>query len=326
VIGLALRPPAPPLVPGYGFAPTFAAGNGDDSEPVAVLSNGTQTKTVRPFPAATTGGVRVATADLTGDGIPDLLAGTGPGPTNAVVLIDGATLAEVAAVEPFEATFTGGVFVAAGDLTGDGVPDLVVTPDRTGGPVVAIFDGADLARGADSQLARFFGIEDEAFRGGARPAVGDVDGDGRADLVVSAGFGGGPRVAVFDGRRVLTGSTPPKLAPDFFAFEDTVRNGAFVAAGDLTGDGKAEVVAGGGPGGGPRVRTYLGGTFADLGSFFAGDTSGRDGIRVAIADLNADGRADLLTAVGRRVTGFDGRGVLGTRPTLFALDAGVYVG
>ena len=45
---------------------------------------------------------------------------------------------------------------------------------------------------------------------------------------------------------------------DFFAFEQTLRNGVFVAAGDLDGDGFAEVIAGGGPGGGPRVLALSG--------------------------------------------------------------------
>ena len=51
---------------------------------------------------------------------------------------------------------------------------------------------------------------------------------------------------------------PPKLVGDFFVFEPTLRNGVFVAAGDLNGDGKAEVVFGGGPGGGPRVMALDG--------------------------------------------------------------------
>src|SRR5207247_5591894 len=93
--------------------------------------------------------------------------------------------------------FTGGVFVAAGDLTGDGIPDLVVTPDEGGGPRVLVFRGGDFAT-----MASVFGIDDPAFRGGARAAVGDLNGDGRADLIVAAGFGGGPRVAAYDGRSV----------------------------------------------------------------------------------------------------------------------------
>jgi hypothetical protein len=107
---------------------------------------------------------------------------------------------ELFAVDPFEAAFTGGVYVAAGDITGDGKADLVITPDEGGGPRCSVFDGSTFAL-----LADFFGIEDPAFRGGARAAVSDVNGDGFGDLVVAAGFQGGPRVAAFSGKSL--GST-----------------------------------------------------------------------------------------------------------------------
>src|SRR5207248_10727855 len=125
-------------------------------------------------------------------------------------------------------------------------------------------------------LADVWGIDDPDFRGGARPAVGDVNGDGVGDLVVAAGFGGGPRVAGYSGPSVRFDRTPVKLFPDFYAFEPGLRNGVFVAAGDVDGDGRADVVVGGGPGGGPRVTVLSGRTMADgrltpLSNFFAGD-------------------------------------------------------
>jgi hypothetical protein len=103
-----------------------------------------------------------------------------------------------------------------------------------------------------------------------------------------------------------------KLRPDFFAFEPTLRNGAFVAAGDVDGDGFAEVAFGGGPGGAPRVRLFDGkallaaGGFNNLdevpaaqrANFFAGDVSLRGGVRVALRDADGTGTADLLAGSG----------------------------
>jgi hypothetical protein len=297
--------------------------------------DGTERFAVAPF-AGFTGGVRTAAADFNRDGVADVVAGTGPGGPTRVLVLDGKTRQELFVVGPFEPAFTGGVYVAAGDLTGDGVADLVITPDEGGGPRVRVFDGAGFG-----QLADFFGIDDPNFRGGARAAVGDLNGDGVGDLVVSAGYGGGPRVAGFDGR-TLTGARA-RLFGDFFAFEDTLRNGVYLTAGDLDGDGLAELIVGGGPGGGPRVSAFRG---ADLlrsdpvrsSDFFAGDTGNRGGVRVAVKDLDGDDRADVMvgagSGAGSRVSAYHGLALsAGGAPTeAFGFEAfagfsgGVFVG
>src|SRR5205823_6647964 len=101
-----------------------------------------------------------------GDGIADLVVGTGPGSATQVRILDGRTGAELFSVAPFEAAFTGGVYVAAGDITGDGIPELIVTPDEGGGPRVEVYRGTDFAL-----IRNFFGIDDSNFRGGARAAL-----------------------------------------------------------------------------------------------------------------------------------------------------------
>ena len=269
--------------------------------------NGALAADVPVFAGLAVQDVRVTMADVTGDGVADVIVGTGPGVPTRVVVLDGTTYQEVARLAPFETAFTGGVYVSAGDLTGDGIAELVVTPDEGGGPRVLVYrGGAPGADGSFAQLASFFGIDDPNFRGGARAAVADLNRDGTPDLVVAAGFGGGPRVALYDGRTVLSGPLT-RLVNDFFVFEDTLRNGAFVAAGDVDGDGFADLIAGGGPGGGPRVLALSGAALVAakaldsrvLGNFFAGDSADRGGVRVAATDLDGDGRADVSTGSGR---------------------------
>lgn len=259
--------------------------------------DGTRTLQLLAFDSSFTGGVRVASADFNGDSILDLIAGTGPGIATQIRIFDGTNGQEIFAVAPFEASFTGGVYVATGDLDGDGIPDLVITPDEGGGPRVDVYSGQ-----AFNKIASFFGIDDNNFRGGARAAVGDLNHDGREDLVVVAGFGGGPRVAGFDGTTVPT-NQPNRLFGDFFAFEETLRNGVFVTVGDLDGDGFAELIAGGGPGGGPRVTAFdgqrlLGNELIPRANYFAGDDSNRGGVRLAMRDIDGDGSPDLIAGAG----------------------------
>jgi len=262
--------------------------------------------------------VRVATADVNGDGVLDQVAVAGPGGGPRVVISDGKTGDILADFFAFEASFSGGLYVAAADLNGDGKAEVVITPDEGGGPVVAVYDGAKLSAGQGgekAQLTRFLGIADSNFRGGARPALGDVNGDGTIDLLVAAGFGGGPRVALFNGKDLVARSADPgRLIGDFFAFEQTLRNGVYVTAGDRDADGAADLFFGGGPDGAPRVRAVDGRKLmaspplqlddpsaANLqtANFFAGDASLRGGVSVSARDVDADGKADLITASGR---------------------------
>jgi uncharacterized repeat protein (TIGR01451 family) len=245
------------------------------------------------------GGVRVAVGDVNGDGVPDVITGPGPGGGPHVKVFSGTDGSLLTQFFAFDAAFTGGVFVAAGDVDGDGRADVIVGAGPGGGPHVKVFSGADGAI-----LNSFFAYA-ATFRGGVTVAAGDVNRDGKADLVTGAGPGGGPHVKVFSGADVT-------VLGSFFAFDAAFRGGVTVAAGDFNGDGSADVVTGAGPGGGPHVRVFDGATLAaaanPLTSFFAYDPTFRGGVAVAVADHA--GRLDLVIGPGpgggSRVKVFDG--------------------
>lgn len=268
--------------------------------------------------AGYTGPIRVAAGDINGDGVNDIIAGVAPGFGSRVVVRDGVTGKVLFDASVFEASFTGGVFLAAGDFTGDDRDDLVVTGDVGAGARVLILDGASVAAGRATPLADFLGladlqgVSDGAFRGGTRPAVGDVNGDGIVDLLIAAGTLGGPRVTIWDGASVgkaARGAPSANPIANFFIFEESVRDGVFIAAADLNGDGMAEVIAGGGPNSGPRVRiadakillSTQDADAAQSASFFAGDPNSRGGIRVAARFVDEDTIPDLITGSGNNL-------------------------
>jgi trimeric autotransporter adhesin len=127
-----------------------------------------------------TGGVTVAAGDVNGDGRADIVTGAGAGGGPHVRVLSGLDLSELASFFAYDPAFEGGVFVAAGDIDGDGLSDVVTGAGTGGGPHVRVFSGLDLG-----ELASFFAF-DPAFGGGLTVATGDIDGDGRVDLILGA--------------------------------------------------------------------------------------------------------------------------------------------
>jgi hypothetical protein len=92
--------------------------------------------------------------------------------------------------------------------------------------------------------------------GGVRVAVGNVDGSDRASLIPPPGPGGGPHVRSI--KLLTSGGTvvaTMELA-SFFAYHPTVTGGVFMAAGNVTDNGLAEIITGPDTGGGPHVQTF----------------------------------------------------------------------
>ena len=271
-----------------------------------------------PFNSGFQGGVRVATGDVNGDGVPDIITGAGPGGGPHVRVFDGRD-GETVTSEFFAYTpsFVGGVFVASGDVSGDGVDDII-TGAGSGGPAhVKVFDGSN-----NQQLGSFFAYGTN-FTGGVRVATGDVNGDGHDDIITGPGAGGGPNVRVFDGRDL---SARPPLLGSFFAYDNNFTGGVFVAAGDVNNDGVDDIITGAGPGAGPQVKVFDGASNDTLGDFFAYEPSFTGGVRVASADVNGDGVADIITGAGPgggpHVKVFDGGAIENELADFFAYDAG----
>ncbi|RLS25448.1 MAG: hypothetical protein DWH70_05185 [Planctomycetota bacterium] len=139
-----------------------------------------------------TGGVSVASVDFNNDGILDLVTGAGPGGAPHVKVYDGATNAIISQWYAYATDFTGGVFVAIGDISNDGTFEVVTGAGQGGSPVVGVWDP-----NTGALLAQFMAYAED-FTGGVRVGVNDGNTDGIADIVTGAGPGGGPQVNVFN--------------------------------------------------------------------------------------------------------------------------------
>ncbi|WP_162656154.1 Ig-like domain-containing protein [Tuwongella immobilis] len=241
--------------------------------------------------------VQVVVGRAPGDGppvIPELRqyvvgADTGGGPRVTVYNPDGSTKFNFFAYDP-NGRF--GVSVAMGDIDGDGVSDILTSPGFGGGPHIRVLSGKDL-----TPIVDFFAFNPE-FRGGVSISTGDLNGDGRNDIVVAAGPGGGPHVRVIDGTKINlldAGGviTEAALMANFFAFDSTFGGGVSVAVTDLDLNGVGELITGSGPGGPPLVRVWDVPTMTLTREFFAFDPSFSQGV-------NVGGRGQfIVVAAGR---------------------------
>jgi hypothetical protein len=240
-------------------------------------------------------GATVASGDVNGDGVADVIVGAGPGGGPRVVVYSGADASLMYDFFAYEEEFRGGVNVSAGDFNGDGKADIVLGTGNGGGPRVRVLSGADL-----TPIRDVFAYE-STFRGGVNVSTGDFTGDGVPDLITSAGNGGGPRVVVFSGTDMLQ-------VASFFVFDPNSRTGFYAAGGDVNGDGYADVIAGAGAGAPAQIRVISGNTRTAIADFYVNDPLEPGtavpsiqfdaGVRVAAADVNGDGIDDVLSAKG----------------------------
>jgi hypothetical protein len=212
----------------------------------------------------------LAVADLTGDGIPDIITASNNG-TVSVLLGNGNGTFQPPQTLPVG---PGADAVAVADLTGDGRLDIITANYSSNTVSVLLGNG----HGA-SQL-----LEQQTYPVGRQAtavAVADLTGDGKADII-TANFRD-------DTVSVLLGNGDGTFQPQQTFPVDSEPSGVAVA--DLNGDGIPDVITANQSG---TVSVLLGngdGTFQPPQTISVSGTP----YAVAVADLNGDGIPDIIT-------------------------------
>lgn len=154
-----------------------------------------------------------------------------------------------------------GAMTAVVDLDGDGVTERVSAI----GPLLSV----------DGHTIRPFG---QNFKGSMSLAIGNIDGDGRQEIIVGSATTGTGEVRIY--RSDLSLSRLP-----WRAFGSRYQGGVNLAAADFDGNGTAEIIVGAGPGSAPEVRIFSseGKLFAP--GFFAFDPRFKGGVKVAAGTI-----------------------------------------
>jgi hypothetical protein len=309
---------------GMGFTPSFAAQqtfgtggddpysvtaadiNGDGKPDLIIANAGDHTVSVllnTTAPGATTpsfatpqtfasGGqpYSVVAADVNGDGKPDLIVANFDNTVSVLLntTAPGAVSPSFAAQQSF-ATGNVPISVTAADVNGDGKPDLIVANSSDNTVSVLLNTTAPGATTPSFATQQTFATGNVPFS----VTAADINGDGLPDLIVSNGSG--------NTVSVLLNTTAPGATTPSFANQQTFATGNFpfsVTAADVNGDGKPDLIVANSIDGTVMVLLNTTGPGATTPSFAAQQTfaTGTEPISVTAADVNGDGKPDLIVA------------------------------
>lgn len=141
----------------------------------------------------------------------------------------------------------------------------------------------------DGILENKFQAYEDYFLGGSNLSNGDINGDGKEEIITGAGFGGGPHVRIFDMNGIVLGQ--------FFAYDKDFQGGVNVAVGDVNGDGINEIITTSGNGNTPEIRIFDSkGNIKN--KFFAYHPNFTKGVYVASGDVNGDNVDEIIVGAG----------------------------
>ncbi|MEU7041685.1 FG-GAP-like repeat-containing protein [Streptomyces varsoviensis] len=289
-----------------------------------------------PTPGGRFGG-QLALGDFDHDGLDD------------VAVVDGRQVAVVSGAKDLRSAGAEGVTVhtppgggggtdriATGDVNGDGYDDLVTVAhadDPADGGALGVLPGS-----REGLKGARLGERVELPFAGYAPVVGDINGDGKDDVLLATGFGDGPRDAVL---RTYPGSADGLDVTGAVAWRGPLHLSDTARLADLDGDGHDDLVIGDDQNGAGAITVIRGGThwldpatartisLDTKGVAGAAEPNDRFGSTLAQGDYNGDGTPDLAVGAPGKSHGRGAvsllpgspSGLTGRNSTIFGPDA-----
>jgi len=264
---------------------------------IRVYSEGKFSSQFFAFEETKRAGANVASFDFNHDGQEEIIVGANGSEEPWVKIFDLRGNLKLKFLA-FDSSMKKGIRLAVGDIDNDKQAEIIVVAQTGFEPVVKIFSETG------SLIKEFYAVN-KFFTGGLNVAVGDVNGDSYAEIVVATGAGTSGLIKIFN----YTAQTISQFIP----YDSNYMRGLTVAVGDITGNGQKEIITAPAMGGSPQVRTFDWQGRA-ISQFFAYNEKFFGGVNLASGDVNGDGLDEIITGAGPgggpHVRVFNARGLL----------------
>lgn len=279
---------------------SIVVGKGEGPKNAALINifdkNGSITGSFSPFTGKY--GAKVATGDVDGDGIDEIISAPGGGPDNGALVVisqnDGAEKTSFIALSSLY-----GATVSAGDMDNDGIAEIVVGggPGPEAPAEVRVFKYSD--KGIIDTGIDFIAFDSSDTMYGVNIALADIDGDWLPELITTPGpdpnIKGEVKIWKID---TSEGAGRWKVT-ELNSFTGlTTKYGARVVGADLNADGIDEIILGAGPG--PKntadVKVFNGDGTPYGVSFVAGDWL--YGVNISAGDFEDDKKMEIVVSPG----------------------------
>jgi subtilisin family serine protease len=276
--------------------PFIATGTKSGGGPEVRLfsASGKMLKSFNAYDEKFRGGINVAIGDVNADGLSEIVTSAREGGVPLVRIFTASGKNLKLDFNAYDANYRGGINLAVADINGDGLAEIITAPMGGMEPKIRIFSDK---YGKITRVVGDFLAYDKKFRGGVSVSVGDINGDGKGEIITSPTSKGGPQIRAF----VLQNNSYKPLPGSIMAYDPKFRGGVNSTVGDVNGDGKDEIMTGVVGSGGPHIRFFKEANNALSllsAGFMAFDKSFRGGISLASVDINNDGIDEILAGVG----------------------------